>query len=56
MRIRRKWLRLVLLFLMVGASFGSPMNPQELEEQLHIMNEVKVEFTIPDKDRNSDDV
>jgi hypothetical protein len=30
------------------------MNPKEIEDDLHIMNETKVEFSVPDKDHNAD--
>lgn len=55
MSIKRKLLRVLMLVMMGGASFvGARMNPQEIEDVLHIMNETKVEFSIPDKDHNGD--
>jgi hypothetical protein len=48
MSMKRKWLKAVLMLLMAGASFvGAKMNPEEIENVLHIMNETKVEFTVP---------
>ena len=52
--MKRKWLRAFLLLMMAGASFVGPMNPKEIEELLHIMNETKVEFTIPDETHKGD--
>ena len=44
-----------MLGLMGGASFvGAKMNPKEIEDVLHIMNETKVEFTIPDENHKGD--
>jgi hypothetical protein len=55
MSMKRKLLRLLMLVIMGGASFmGARMNPKEIEDVLHIMNETKVEFSIPDKDLNGD--
>jgi hypothetical protein len=28
---------------------GVPANPEEIERLLHVMNEAKIEFTIPDE-------
>jgi hypothetical protein len=55
MSMKRKWLRAIFLMMLAAASFGSLMNPKEIEDLLHIMNEAKVEFTIPDEDTNGDD-
>jgi hypothetical protein len=55
MSMKRKWLRVLMLLMMGGASFvGAKMNPKEIEDVLHVMNETKVEFTIPDEDHNGD--
>jgi hypothetical protein len=55
MSMKRKWLRVLMLVLMGGASFvGAKMNPKEIEDVLHIMNETKVEFTIPDENHKGD--
>ena len=55
MSIKRKWLRVLFLLMMAGASFsGSSMNPKDIEDLLHIMNETKVEFTIPDEGQKGD--
>jgi hypothetical protein len=50
MSMKRKWLRMVFLVMMALATFGgSPVNPKEIEDLLHVMNEAKIEFTIPDE-------
>jgi|HubBroStandDraft_4_1064222.scaffolds.fasta_scaffold833859_2 hypothetical protein len=56
MTIKRRWLRVLFLMMMAGASVfpGLYMNPKEIEDLLHIMNETKVEFTIPDAGDGSD--
>ncbi len=55
MTMKRKWLRILMLVLIGGASFvGAKMNPKEIEDVLHIMNETKVEFTIPDENHKGD--
>lgn len=55
MSIRRRWLRVVFLMMLGGACFfGGIVNPKEIEDLLHIMNETKVEFTIPDEDDSGD--
>lgn len=55
MSLKRKWLRALFLLMLAGASFGGPMNPKDIEDLLHIMNETKVEFTIPDEGDKGDD-
>lgn len=35
--IKRKWLKVLMLLMMASASFGSPMNPKEIEDLMHIM-------------------
>lgn len=53
MSMKRKWLRAIFLVMLAGGCvFG--VNPKEIEDLLHIMNETKVEFTIPDDDDNGD--
>jgi hypothetical protein len=52
--MKRKWLKALFLVMMAGASFVGPMNPKEIEEILHIMNETQVVFTIPDENHKSD--
>lgn len=53
MSMKRRWLRAVFLMMLGGACFfGGIVNPKEIEDLLHIMNETKVEFTIPDDDDN----
>jgi len=48
--MKRKWLKVLAILMMAVASFGSPMNPKEIEDLMHIMNETRIEFTIPDED------
>ncbi len=48
--IKRKWLKALLMLMMAGSSFMGPMNPREIEELMYIMNETRIEFTIPDAD------
>jgi hypothetical protein len=44
-----------MVLMMGAASFvGARMNPKEIEDILHIMNETKVEFTIPDESNKGD--
>jgi hypothetical protein len=52
--LKRKWLRALFLLILAGASFGGAMNPKEIEDLLHVMNETKVEFTIPDESDKGD--
>ena len=55
MSMKRRWLRVIFLLMMTGVSFGgSSMNPKDIEDLLHIMNETKIEFSLPDKDSNGD--
>jgi hypothetical protein len=55
MSVKRKWLRVLMLLMIGGASMvGAKTNPKEIEDILHIMNETKVEFTIPDEDHKGD--
>jgi hypothetical protein len=54
MSIKRKWLRALFLLMLAGASFGGAMNPKEIEDLLHVLNETKVEFTVPDESDTGD--
>ena len=55
MSIRSKWLKALFLGMMAMAAFGgAPMNPKEIEDLLHVMNETRVEFTIPDESHKGD--
>lgn len=55
MSMKRRWLRAIFLMMLGGACFfGGIVNPKEIEDLLHIMNETKVEFTIPDEDGSGD--
>jgi hypothetical protein len=53
-RIKRKWLKVFVLLMMAVASGVSAVNPKEISEMIHIMNEQKIEFSIPD-DRDDGD-
>ena len=53
MSVKRKWLKAIFLVMLTGAAYFG-VNPKEIEYLLHIMNETKVEFTIPDKDNSGD--
>lgn len=52
--MKRKWLKVLAMLMMAVASLGGPMNPKEIEDLMHIMNETRVEFTIPDEDYKGD--
>lgn len=52
--MKRKWLKLLMLAMMAGASFGSPMNPREIEDLMYIMNQTRIEFTVPAEDDKGD--
>lgn len=47
--MKRKWLRVLVLAMMAGVSFGSAMNPKEIEDLMYIMNQTRIEFTVPDR-------
>ncbi len=47
--MKRKGLKVLLMLMMAFASFGAPMNPKEIEDFMHTMNETRIEFTIPDE-------
>jgi hypothetical protein len=52
--MKRKWLKVLMTLMMAGASFGAPMNPKEIEDLMHIMNETRIEFTIPDENHKGE--
>jgi hypothetical protein len=52
--MKRKWLKVLMMLMMAVASFGSPMNPKEIEDLMHIMNETRIEFTIPDENHKGE--
>ena len=54
MSIKRKWLKVLMMLMMAGASFGAPMNPKEIEDLMHVMNETRIEFTLPDENDKGD--
>ncbi|MFZ3245597.1 MAG: hypothetical protein WA185_11025 [Candidatus Acidiferrales bacterium] len=47
--MKRKWLRILFLIMLAGVTCFGVVNPKDIEETLQIMNETKVEFTIPDE-------
>lgn len=52
MSIRRKWLKVVFLLMTAGASLTGPMNPEEIEAQMRIMNDTVIETS--DEDHKGD--
>jgi hypothetical protein len=54
--MKRKFLKILLMLMMAIASFGAPMNPKEIEDRLHTMNETRIEFTIPDENHKGEGV
>lgn len=52
--MKRKWLKALMLAMMAGASFGSAMNPKEIEDLMYIMNQTRIEFTVPHEDDKGD--
>jgi hypothetical protein len=52
--MKRKWLKVLMMLMMAVASFGGPMNPKEVEDLMHIMNETRIEFTIPDENHKGE--
>jgi len=56
MSMKRRWLKALLMLMIAGSSFVGPMNPKEIEDLLHIMNETRVEFTIPDESHKGREV
>jgi hypothetical protein len=47
--MKREGLKVLMMLMMAVASFGSLMNPKEIEDLMHAMNETRIEFTIPDE-------
>jgi hypothetical protein len=54
MSLKRRWLSALFLLMLAGASFGGAMNPKEIEDLLHVMNETEIEFTIHDESNKGD--
>ena len=52
--MKRKWLKVLMMLMMAGASFGAPMNPKEIEDLMRVMNETRIEFTIPDENHKGE--
>jgi len=51
---KQKWLKVFVLLMMGVASGFAAVNPKELDEMMHTMNEQKAEFSIPDDSNNGD--
>ena len=43
-----------MLVAMAFASFRSAMNPKEIEDLMYIMNQTRIELTVPDEDDEGD--
>jgi len=43
-----------MMLMMASASFGAQMNPKEIEDLMHTMNETRIEFTIPDENHKGE--
>jgi hypothetical protein len=53
--ITKEWKRAVLMLPLAFVTMcGVPVNLEEIERLLHVMNETKVEFTIPDENNSGD--
>jgi hypothetical protein len=52
--MKRKWLKVLMMLMMAVASFGGPMNPKEIEDLMYVMNETRIEFTIPDENHKGE--
>jgi hypothetical protein len=52
--IKRKWLKVIVLLMMGAASGVGAVNPKEISEMIHIMNEQKIEYSIPDDSDDGD--
>jgi hypothetical protein len=52
----RRRLRTVLCcsMLQIGAVFGMPMRPEEVQEFMQMLNESKLAHTLPSEDESSD--
>jgi len=50
MSMKRKWLKTLLMLMIGGAAMIGPVNPKEIEDLMRIMNETRIEFTIPNED------
>ncbi|HKF53731.1 MAG TPA: hypothetical protein VKB26_15550 [Candidatus Acidoferrales bacterium] len=55
MSIRRKWLRVIFLMMLAGSCFFGAISPKDIENTLNVMNETKVEFSLPDENDSGDD-
>jgi hypothetical protein len=49
MSMKRKWLRAVFLVMLAGATFFGAVSPKDVKDLLNVMNEAKVEFSLPDE-------
>jgi hypothetical protein len=52
--LNRKWLKALAIAMMAIGSFGSPMDPREIEELMRTMNQTRIEFTLPNEDYKGD--
>jgi hypothetical protein len=52
--MKRKWLKVLMMLMTACASFDGPTNPKEIEDLMHIMNETRIEFTIPDENHKGE--
>jgi hypothetical protein len=52
--LHRNWLKALALAMMAIGSFGSPVDPREIEELIRTMNQTRIEFTLPDEDCKGD--
>jgi hypothetical protein len=55
MSIRRKWLRAIFLMMLAGSCFFGAISPKDIENTLNVMNETKVEFSLPDESDSGED-
>ena len=56
MSIKRRLRMLVLcLPLLMGAGFGMPMRPEEIEELMHSANQQTITYTIPGDKETADE-
>ena len=40
--MKRKWLKVLMMLMMAGASFGGPMNPKEIEDLMRTITLVPI--------------
>jgi hypothetical protein len=54
MSLKRKWLKALLMLMIAGAAAFGPVNPQEIEDLMRIMNQTRIEFTLADETPKGD--